>query len=456
MAKCFSFSLTESMNWCYRSAFSSSGLRSTVTDLGDGTVMHCWVPKSPTQVKPNLVLIHGFGANAMWQWAHLIRRLVPHFNVYVPDLLFFGDSYTTRPERSDSFQAQCVMRVIMDHNSVKKMSLVGLSYGGFVAYRMAEQYKEAVERVVICCAGVCLEEKDLAEGLFPVEDVEEAANILLPQTPARMRMLMGYAFVRPPKVLPNCFMNDFINIMCREYVEEKKELLRALAKDRKLSDLPVIPQVSSIQYPMCILTIKFSRIELIVFSPDSTSSSRSLYYGDQNPLHLGMEWAMIPHKMNHRYGGSTPLEPGSSNRSNLESHKFTLLVCSSDKSLPPKLEVIGLDESHIRTNATFHLLLSKTGLLITHFLSCINKMLMPFMQPTLIVWGDRDQIFPLELGHRLKRHLGERAELAIIKGSGHAFIVEKPKETFKYLKSFLIDSVPSRTALPNHQNHNGL
>ncbi|KAM7520769.1 hypothetical protein LguiB_019731 [Lonicera macranthoides] len=318
MAKCFSFSLTESMNWCYRSAFSSSGLRSTVTDLGDGTVMHCWVPKSPTQAKPNLVLIHGFGANAMWQWAHLIRRLVPHFNVYVPDLLFFGDSYTTRPERSDSFQAQCVMRVIMDHNSVKKMSLVGLSYGGFVAYRMAEQYKEAVERVVICCAGVCLEEKDLAEGLFPVEDVEEAANILLPQTPARMRMLMGYAFVRPPKVLPNCFMNDFINIMCREYVEEKKELLRALAKDRKLSDLPVIPQ------------------------------------------------------------------------------------------------------------------------------------------PTLIVWGDRDQIFPLELGHRLKRHLGERAELAIIKGSGHAFIVEKPKETFKYLKSFLIDSVPSRTALPNHQNHNGL
>lgn len=57
--------------------------------------------------------------------------------------------------------------------------------------------------------------------------------------------------------------------MCREYVEEKKELLRALAKDRKLSDLPVIPQVSSIQ------------LKGVVFSPDSTSSSRSLLRGSK-------------------------------------------------------------------------------------------------------------------------------------------------------------------------------
>ncbi|GJR70632.1 putative alpha/beta hydrolase fold protein [Tanacetum coccineum] len=52
--------------------------------------------------------------------------------------------------------------------SVKKVRVVGLSYGGFVAYSMAVQFKEMVERVVICCAGVCLEMKDLDDGLFPV------------------------------------------------------------------------------------------------------------------------------------------------------------------------------------------------------------------------------------------------------------------------------------------------
>lgn len=31
--------------------------------------------------------------------------------------------------------------------------------------------------------------------------------------------------------------------MCRDYVEEKKELIRAIPKDRKLSDIPKITQV---------------------------------------------------------------------------------------------------------------------------------------------------------------------------------------------------------------------
>lgn len=240
MSKCFSF--TASRDWCLRSSFSGSGLRSTITDFGDGTVMHCWVPKSRKEARPNLILLHGLGANAMWQWGDLIRRVASHFNIYVPDLVFFGDSYSTRPDRSDSFQAECVMRV-MEANSVKKMRVVGLSYGGFVAYRMAAQYKEAVERVVICCAGVCLEEKDLGEGLFPV-DLEEAVEILLPQTVDKIRELMQYTFVRPPMRMPTCLLNDFIDEMCRDNVEEKKELIKALPKGRKLSELPKISQAS--------------------------------------------------------------------------------------------------------------------------------------------------------------------------------------------------------------------
>ena len=31
--------------------------------------------------------------------------------------------------------------------------------------------------------------------------------------------------------------------MCTEYVEEKKDLIRSIPKNRKLSDLPKIPQV---------------------------------------------------------------------------------------------------------------------------------------------------------------------------------------------------------------------
>ncbi|XP_031396924.1 uncharacterized protein LOC116207933 [Punica granatum] len=69
-----------------------------------------------------------------------------------PYLVFFGDSYTTRPGQSEEFQARYVA-VLMDALNVYKMILVGLRYGGFVAYSLAAQFPERVERVVICIAG---------------------------------------------------------------------------------------------------------------------------------------------------------------------------------------------------------------------------------------------------------------------------------------------------------------
>ncbi|XP_062077105.1 uncharacterized protein LOC133781994 [Humulus lupulus] len=310
--KCFNF--TASRDWLYRQSFAAAGMRSVTTDLGDGTVMHCWAPKQPRKnnndpnskvARPAVVLLHGFGANAMWQYGDHLRHLTARFDVYVPDLLFFGGSYTEASERSEAFQARCVRRLLEEAHGVRRMRLVGISYGGFVAYSMAAQFPEMVESVVVCCAGVCLEEADMAEGMFRVPDLEEAASILLPQTPNKLRELMRLSFVKPARVVPSCFLSDFIDVMCTEFVEEKRELIQEILKGRKLSNLPQIKQ------------------------------------------------------------------------------------------------------------------------------------------PTLIIWGDQDQIFPLELGYRLKRHLGENAELVIIKNAGHAVNLEKPKEFVKHMKSFLVNSLSS-------------
>lgn len=97
---------------------------------------------------------------------------------------------------------------------VKRMSVVGLSYGGFVGYSMASQYPEAVERLVICSAAVCMEERDLKDGVFRISDLEEAADILVPQTPGRLRELMGFTLYRIPplSLIPSCLLNDFIQV----------------------------------------------------------------------------------------------------------------------------------------------------------------------------------------------------------------------------------------------------
>ncbi|KAF7842982.1 monoacylglycerol lipase ABHD6 [Senna tora] len=239
ISKCFSFTVTR--DWFYRQSFSNAGLRSVITDLGEGTVMHCWVPKILKPTKPSLLLIHGFGANAMWQYGEHLRHFITRFNVYVPDLLFFGESFTSRPERTETFQAVCVKK-LMNAHGVRRMSLVGISYGGFVGYSMAAQFPESVEKLVLCCTGVCLEEQDMQNGLFKVSDLDEAASILVPQTPEKLRELMRFSFVRPARGVPTWFLADFIEVMCTEYVEQKKELIEAILKDRQLSKLPKITQ----------------------------------------------------------------------------------------------------------------------------------------------------------------------------------------------------------------------
>ncbi|KAG1330771.1 putative Monoacylglycerol lipase abhd6-B [Cocos nucifera] len=64
------------------------------------------------------------------------------------------------------------------------------------------------------------------------------------------------------------------------------------------------------------------------------------------------------------------------------------------------------------------------------------------MQPTLIIWGEQDKIFPLELGHRLQRHLQENSQLVVIKNAGHAVNLEKSKELCEHIKAFFLKFSP--------------
>lgn len=127
---------------------------------------------------------------------------------------------------------------------MEKFSLVGLSYGGFVGYSIAALRPEMVEKVVICCSGVCVEEKDFKDGLLKVSDLEEATAILVPQKPEKLKQLVGYSFFRPPpmRLMPSCLLNDFIESMCLDHIEEKRDLIRTIPRGRKLSDLPKIRQ----------------------------------------------------------------------------------------------------------------------------------------------------------------------------------------------------------------------
>jgi pimeloyl-ACP methyl ester carboxylesterase len=108
----YCFSLVSFCDRMLQKAFVFAGLESKLLDVDDKTTMHRWTPKKWDANKQNIVLIHGFASNAMWQWYPQIKPFTHSFNVYVPDLVFFGGLTTKSSERSKIFQADSLLKML--------------------------------------------------------------------------------------------------------------------------------------------------------------------------------------------------------------------------------------------------------------------------------------------------------------------------------------------------------
>ncbi|XP_077230016.1 uncharacterized protein LOC143863233 isoform X1 [Tasmannia lanceolata] len=278
--------------------FHYCGLSPSTVDLDHETTVHFWVPKHRRYKKPVLVLIHGFGGNARWQWQNQIEPLSRRFDVFVPDLIFFGNSVSKSLERSDLFQARCV-REGLKRLGVERFCVCGISYGGFVAFRMADLYEDEIEKVVILSSGIYFTDEQKEEWLKREE--RDVVEIFVPEKAEDLRVLVRRSMFRPPEWMPEFLLQDFIHVMYMDHRKERMEMLREM-----------------------------------------------------------------------------------------------VLKKSEGNSLP---------------------ILS---------------------QETLLIWGDKDNVFPLYLGHQLKRHLGQKSRLEIIEDAGHASQMENPRLVNDLIKSFVL------------------
>jgi pimeloyl-ACP methyl ester carboxylesterase len=217
-----------------RRRFRRAGLEEHQVDLANGSV-HCWVGGNG----PPLFLLHGFGASALWQWYPQVPGLSSRFTLYMPDLLFFGDSVSNSRDRSLRFQAETVVQ-LAEHFGVDLLDVVGLSYGGFVALTLASFRPDCVRRLcLVGCPGDMMREEDHLNMLdtFGVSQIHE---LLLPQGPEGVRRLMETAWLHPPRV-PDFLLKDTLRTLFQNQVEEKRELLDDLLgelRDRSSAHAP--------------------------------------------------------------------------------------------------------------------------------------------------------------------------------------------------------------------------
>jgi pimeloyl-ACP methyl ester carboxylesterase len=58
--------------------------------------------------------------------------------------------------------------------------------------------------------------------------------------------------------------------------------------------------------------------------------------------------------------------------------------------------------------------------------------------PTLLVWGERDALIPLEIGKRLCHHLPASNRIVVIKGAGHNPMWDRPAAFNRVVEDFLV------------------
>jgi len=98
-----------------------------------------------------VLLLHGSGpgVTAWANWRLTIPELAKHYRVIAPDLVGFG--YTERPSVARYSMDGWVdhAHAIIDSLGIRKVSIVGNSFGGAIALALAIRYPERVNRMVL-------------------------------------------------------------------------------------------------------------------------------------------------------------------------------------------------------------------------------------------------------------------------------------------------------------------
>lgn len=197
------------------------GLRAETVLLGDANV-HYWEGGEG----PPVVLLHGFGASAIWQWHEQAGPLARNHRVIVPDLLWFGGSWSRRRDFSIDHQLATVI-ALLDHLGIEQADFVGISYGGIIAHELAALHPDRVRRLAILDSpgrSYTAEDHTAMLERFAVADVGE---LLVPDAPEDIEVLLELGYFKPPRT-PRWVQSQVLDGMYSEFRAEKLSLLESL------------------------------------------------------------------------------------------------------------------------------------------------------------------------------------------------------------------------------------
>jgi pimeloyl-ACP methyl ester carboxylesterase len=220
--------------------YAQNGFQSAAFESEEHTVFYY---DNQLENAPVLLLIHGFGGDGKLTWMNQSFHFAKYYRVIVPDLLWFGNSFS---KKEPSLKAQVDAFVgLMNHLEINRAHICGISYGGFVVLGMTHYYPNRIKSLNVVNSPGHVMPLSEVEVFCERNDVNDVSEIFVPQSGTELKRLFDLTFHVEP-FAPKLFMSQLFVQYFATWKDEKIALLHELPENR--ADIKSHPEVPSAIY----------------------------------------------------------------------------------------------------------------------------------------------------------------------------------------------------------------
>ncbi|MFY0625711.1 MAG: alpha/beta hydrolase [Reichenbachiella sp.] len=176
--------------------------------------------------KPTLILLHGFGTWAKFNWHQQINELGSEYRVIIPNLLHFGKSSCTACEYTVDQQVEA-MTILIDYLEIPYYYLGGASYGGVVAIELAEKQSDKVRKLLLIDSPVKFFTEKEIKDVQKQFNASSITDLLVPSNYKGLKDLSEILYKKPP-FTPTSAYKSIYEDMFEPYTVEMRHTLNAL------------------------------------------------------------------------------------------------------------------------------------------------------------------------------------------------------------------------------------
>ncbi|MEH6453199.1 MAG: alpha/beta hydrolase [Psychromonas sp.] len=204
----------------YKSNFSQQQLQ-----LENNGKLNYWIAGQGEPV----LLIHGFAAGASASWKDMMLELSKDHQVIAPDLFWFGESDSD--SKANLLTQTLAIQALIEHLQLDELHVVGISFGGFVAFDLMVQEPKVKTTTLIASPAITFSD-DHIESMTKRLEVTDLSETFVPQNAQQMRHLLELSFNDFPW-LPNFIDDDIYQRHFASHLDEKIQLIETLPNDRE-------------------------------------------------------------------------------------------------------------------------------------------------------------------------------------------------------------------------------